>query len=364
MSSSHPSEILEYIDLVNNNTNTSFFIYNLDTHTIEIINGAFENLVGKNLEDINADLELALRLVHPDDKEFVIKSLLSMKEKDEKKNFEFRIANEDKERWVCLTAIPYTNAQNQKVVIGNIEDISLNKRNMFILDKYNSKKNAILNIISHDLAGPFNNIIQIAELLNNRLKKFKDPEIDKLVEYIKVSSKKGTDLIQDFIAQEFLESSESDVVKKRIDIVEKIKIMEEDYKNSQEIIQKKFDFYYSDPVIHVSIDDMKFMQVLNNIYLNAIKFTPEQGVITTRVEKKERTVLISIEDNGIGIPKHLQPFIFEKFTRARRQGLKGEKTTGLGLSLAKLIVEWHNGKIWFTSEENKGTTFFVEIPIE
>jgi two-component system sensor histidine kinase VicK len=140
--------------------------------------------------------------------------------------------------------------------------------------------------------------------------------------------------------------------------------MEEDYKNSQEIIQKKFDFYYSDPVIHVSIDDMKFMQVLNNIYLNAIKFTPEQGVITTRVEKKERTVLISIEDNGIGIPKHLQPFIFEKFTRARRQGLKGEKTTGLGLSLAKLIVEWHNGKIWFTSEENKGTTFFVEIPIE
>jgi two-component system, OmpR family, sensor histidine kinase VicK len=364
MDSIPASDILDYIDLVNNQTNTSFFIYNIDDHKVEIINGKFDELVGKKLDEVQTNFESALQLVHPDDRDFVINTILSMKENKEKKNFEFRIVNEETEKWVCLTAIPKINKNNQTLVAGTLEDITLSKNNRFILDKYNSKKDATLNILSHDLAAPFNNIKQIAELLDNRLKKYDEPEITKLIEYIKMSSKKGTDLIQDFVAQEFLESSESDVVKKRIDIVQKIKIIAEDYKNSEDIIQKTFNFYYSDSVILVSIDDMKFMQVLNNIYLNAIKFTPEKGVINTRVEKKEDSVLISIEDNGIGIPEKLQPFIFEKFTKARRPGLKGERTTGLGLSLAKLIVDWHKGKIWFTSAENKGTTFFVEIPIE
>jgi two-component system sensor histidine kinase VicK len=73
-------------------------------------------------------------------------------------------------------------------------------------------------------------------------------------------------------------------------------------------------------------------------------------------------VVISISDTGIGIPKAFHDTLFEKFTSARRRGLKGEVSTGLGMSIIKTIVEWHGGSIWFNSEENVGTTFFIEIP--
>jgi two-component system sensor histidine kinase VicK len=80
------------------------------------------------------------------------------------------------------------------------------------------------------------------------------------------------------------------------------------------------------------------------------------------VEDLETTVLIKVEDTGIGIPAAIQPFIFDKFTKARRPGIHGEPTTGLGLSIIKTIIEWHNGRIWFVSAEEKGTTFFIQIP--
>jgi two-component system sensor histidine kinase VicK len=75
-------------------------------------------------------------------------------------------------------------------------------------------------------------------------------------------------------------------------------------------------------------------------------------------------VLITIQDNGIRIPAHLQEGLFEKFTKARRPGLRGEESVGLGMSIIKTIVEWHQGKIYFESEENKGSTFYIELPRE
>jgi two-component system sensor histidine kinase VicK len=72
--------------------------------------------------------------------------------------------------------------------------------------------------------------------------------------------------------------------------------------------------------------------------------------------------LITVADTGIGIPDEIRATIFERFTGAGRQGTNSEATTGLGLSIAKDIVQEHAGKIWFTSEKQKGSTFFVELP--
>lgn len=95
---------------------------------------------------------------------------------------------------------------------------------------------------------------------------------------------------------------------------------------------------------------------------NAIKFASDGGEITLRIEEQEEHVLFTVEDNGVGIPAHLQEGLFEKFPKARRPGLKGEPSTGLGMSIIKTIVEWHNGRIWFESEENKGAIFYIELP--
>jgi two-component system sensor histidine kinase VicK len=114
----------------------------------------------------------------------------------------------------------------------------------------------------------------------------------------------------------------------------------------------------------VEADEVKFMQVINNLISNAIKFTHDGGIITIRIEEKKNLILISIQDNGIGIPEHLQDGLFEKFTKARRPGIKGEPSVGLGMSISKTIVEWHKGRMWFESKEHKGTTFYIELPKE
>ena len=92
------------------------------------------------------------------------------------------------------------------------------------------------------------------------------------------------------------------------------------------------------------------MQVINNLISNSIKFTPDGGEITVSLEEKENTVLITVADTGIGIPEKYHDTLFDKFTRARRPGIKGEPSVGLGMSIIKTIVEWHQGTIWFESQ--------------
>jgi two-component system sensor histidine kinase VicK len=73
--------------------------------------------------------------------------------------------------------------------------------------------------------------------------------------------------------------------------------------------------------------------------------------------------MIAIEDHGPGIPASLQPFIFQKFVQSRKHQVHNLPSTGLGLTIVKYITEAHGGKIYFESDRNKGTTFFLELPI-
>jgi len=101
---------------------------------------------------------------------------------------------------------------------------------------------------------------------------------------------------------------------------------------------------------------------INNLISNALKFTPDGGNIDLFVKENKEDIIISITDNGIGIPAKYHTTLFDKFSKARRPGLKGEPSTGLGMSIIKTIIEWHGGQIWFDSEENKGTTFYIRLP--
>ncbi|MGY2134491.1 PAS domain-containing sensor histidine kinase [Hymenobacter sp. HD11105] len=106
----------------------------------------------------------------------------------------------------------------------------------------------------------------------------------------------------------------------------------------------------------------KFGRVLDNLVGNALKFTPAGGTITLGVRPQEGRVRITVQDTGIGIPGKLHHQLFDKFNPTRRTGLHGETTTGLGLFIAKQIVQLHGGDIWLESREQEGTTFFVELP--
>jgi signal transduction histidine kinase len=117
------------------------------------------------------------------------------------------------------------------------------------------------------------------------------------------------------------------------------------------------------PVI-ANINHEKVWRVMNNLIVNAIKFSHNNGVIKIAVKANAHHVLISIADSGVGIPDNQKDVIFEMFTPAKRPGTDGEQPFGLGLSISKRIIEMHNGKIWFESREGKGTTFFVQLPLK
>lgn len=152
------------------------------------------------------------------------------------------------------------------------------------------------------------------------------------------------------------------MMKQRVDVVRMAKRTVQQYQESERRINKVFHLSASSDSIFIELDENKFMQSINNLISNAIKFTPDGGIITVSLEEEEEAVLFKVADNGIGIPEKYHVTLFEKFTNARRPGIKGEPSVGLGMSIIKTIVEWHHGKIWFESEVNKGTTFYISLP--
>ena len=345
-------------------TNKIYFVYHPSRNKIIYINFAIETLLEEKEEAIVSDPSLLLKAVYEEDIAYVKNVLNTLPAEKDVRSIEFRIVTPDKTiKWLRADAY-YFSADIGEVIITIAADISSEKEYMANLNKFNEKKNSILEILSHDLAGPLGNIELYCSLLENELKDKKDEKIMNLLERISRSSKNSVQLIREFINQEFLESSETVIIKQRVDIVKKITHMMDEFKASEQIINRTFNFNKSVASILVVIDETKFMQALQNLVSNAIKFTREDGIITLDLKDEQESILITVTDNGVGIPAHLQPFLFDKFTKARRPGLKGQPTTGLGMSIVKRIVEWHNGKIWFESEESKGSTFYIQMPKE
>ena len=172
----------------------------------------------------------------------------------------------------------------------------------------------------------------------------------------------GVNLIRDFVDNEFLESSSVQLRLERADLVAWLHTAVEEYQRSEQHMHLNFSFVPAEQPIYVRFDVNKLQQVLNNFISNAIKFTPDGGRIEVRIEQQGLRALFSVADSGVGIPAALQPVLFDKFTKARRPGLRGERTTGLGMSVIKTIVDLHQGRIWLESVEAQGTTFYVELP--
>lgn len=117
------------------------------------------------------------------------------------------------------------------------------------------------------------------------------------------------------------------------------------------------------PLLYV--DPLRMKQVLNNLVANAIKFTPPEGTVTMRARSyDERFVLISVIDTGFGIPVEDRPHVFERFYQSNHVEQSKMGGYGLGLSIARLIVEQHGGTIDFESGVGEGTTFFFTVPVD
>jgi len=339
------------------------FIYSVEFKEFRFVNHAFEQVWGVPSSGILHDPGKLLGNIREEDRAHVVANYHDFLHRPDVRKLEFRIIVENKdEKYVRLTVFPIEEDGKVATVAGVIEDVSVIKRNIFYSEKINARKDSVLEILSHDLKGPLGTISMLASNIRREVAVAGSESLRKTVQFIQDMCQRNIDLIRGLVEQEFLESVDVGIRKERADIVWEIQDFVQYYKNSESVINKTFVLTSSHPKIYIHIDSLKLMQVVNNLISNAIKFTHDGGVITINVQDSDNHVLLSIADNGIGIPKAVQPYLFEKFTKARRRGLNGEDTVGLGMSIIETIVNLHQGNIKFESEEGVGTTFYIQLP--
>ena len=130
--------------------------------------------------------------------------------------------------------------------------------------------------------------------------------------------------------------------------------------------EKKYEIVRDYPItsVWIEIDTDKMTQVIDNILNNAIKYSPDGGKITVSMKTTDDQMILSISDQGLGIPKEDLPKIFDRFYRVDKARSRAQGGTGLGLAIAKEIIKQHKGFIWAKSEYGKGSTFTIVLPYD
>jgi two-component system sensor histidine kinase VicK len=265
-------------------------------------------------------------------------------------------------QWFCLTPYCEGSATGTSLIAGTLRDISTAKRYQHNADAFSARKNATLEILSHDLSNTFVMVQQVSAYLREEVVVPPGSRAAQLLRVLETTSQQSLQMIRELVNVEFLESANTDLKRERVDVRTALAPPLEELQHRQALLGHRFGYELPTEPVYVQLDVNKFTQVLTNLISNAIKFTPDGGHIAVHIEPCPDCVRIRVVDDGVGIPAALQPHLFERFTKARWPGLRGEPTTGLGLVLCKTIVEWHHGTLTVASTEGQGSTFTIELP--
>jgi len=342
-------------------SNDGYFIFSTVNLKFKYLNAAFADLFDLEIEALSKDLFLLVSRIHPEDREHANYSYLECLEDGVAKKYEIRLLLGEVEKYVRFVVFPFAKEEDM-LLCGTVEDISVAKQNKIHIEQINAHKNITLEVLSHDLKEPLGMMRLTASSMEKEVERLGNEQMMDSLVFIQEMCERNLKLVRSMVNREFLKSSVVKLKKERSDIVWEIQDVVRFYKRSHLRELKDFRFSSSDEKIYMLIDSMKFLQVINNLISNAIKFTPYGGIIDVHIQNKESTVLISVGDNGIGIPDGLKAELFNRGEKGLRPGLNGEESGGLGMSIIKSIVELHGGIVWFESEEGKGAIFYIELP--
>ncbi|WP_026464155.1 sensor histidine kinase [Adhaeribacter aquaticus] len=353
--------LLEQID---KSSSEIFFLYNLSTGKFDYLSQALESVWEEKKEDILISPSLLLSRIHPDDLE-AVKMRFDKVCKGSVSKLEFDLKfSKEKEKRIRLDAYPIEDEKGQvKAIAGKAEDVSQQAQYLEYLLEFGRKKNNVLQIIAHDLQSPLAIVKGVSGLLelDHHTKAYE--EVENYINILNRAYEDCLNLINDVLNDEHISSVAIAVNKERFDIVNKVTEVAETFYKSK-IIKTAIEIKGPNDKIIGELDPIKFVQIMNNLITNSIKFTPPEGKISIAVEQQESKLIITHSDTGIGIPKELHPYLFnKKDKKAMRPGLNGEQPNGVGLSIIQDLVELQGGNITFESEENKGTTFYLTFPV-
>ncbi|AEB28776.1 two-component sensor histidine kinase [Carnobacterium sp. 17-4] len=233
-------------------------------------------------------------------------------------------------------------------------------------EKIDNERKEFVSNVSHELRTPLTSMRSYLEALLDGA--WKDPEI--APQFLKVTQEETDRMIR--MIKDLLDLSRMDSGKGTLDleylnvnelfdhVIKRFEMMIQSSDESSKDFSIKRNF--TDRQLWVEVDADKMIQVLDNIMNNAIKYSPDGGTITCGLVETNDSVVLSISDEGLGIPKRDLANVFDRFFRVDKARARSMGGTGLGLAISKEVVHQHKGKIWAESTEGKGTTFYISLP--
>ncbi len=251
-----------------------------------------------------------------------------------------------------------TMANQVAIAIKNAQLFEATQRAYEELRKLDDLKTQFINIAAHELRTPLGAMMGYASFAEKRA-----PEkLKKSLRFLVASTIRMRTMVDAMLTIQRLDAGTAFLRLTAMDIRDVINKVVTEFEPMAELEHHTLEVNLPDELPLIEADPEKVSLILSNLLVNAIKFTPEKGHIVVTAQNYLKGILISVADNGGGIPPEDRDLIFDRFYQARAAHIAGHGGMGLGLTIVKHLVELHDGQVWFESEVGKGTTFFFTLP--
>ncbi len=318
------------------------------------LNPAAEELLGMRGEDVGREIESAVE--DPTLKQLFESCQLSTHQRKTIAH-EVPVKTRGRERILKVLASPVISEEG--ILLGTVyvfDDITREKE----IDKM---KSDFVSLVSHELRTPLTTIqLGISLILDGKAGPINDRQRSSL-EKVDRQAKRLTRLINDLLDLSRIESGRVRMKREPISLLDIAVSRMEEIRPQAEAKGVSMDLQVKGDIPMTVGDEERIGQVITNLLSNAVKFTPPGGTVTVRLTPHERMILTEVIDTGPGIPPEQRDKVFDKFYQLSDVHTRQQGGSGLGLSIAKSIVEAHNGRIWVESEEGKGSNFKFLLPL-
>ncbi|WEK17610.1 MAG: GAF domain-containing sensor histidine kinase [Candidatus Pedobacter colombiensis] len=260
-----------------------------------------------------------------------------------------------------IDKVPRTISDDEQEILRDLRDIVMDQIELKFASRLSlTQHNQLLNTTAHDLKNPLTTIPVRADLI--KLKKHDPVVVDAMCDQIKIASLNMVSIIDELLQSGSMEAGEMRLLLIKLNVsylVSNVVAM------NQPLAERKGQTIHFTPEmdIYINADEGKLNEVVDNLINNAIKYAPLNTNIYVRVSTSNSRAVIEIEDEGPGLTADDKRRLFQRFTRLSAQPTAGEHSTGLGLSIVKVLVEAHGGWIFAESGgEHKGAKFTVQLP--
>ncbi|MDP2088567.1 MAG: PAS domain-containing sensor histidine kinase [Flavobacteriaceae bacterium] len=325
------------------------------------------DLYGIHKEGHKVEVIIGLNHFEIEGKQFVKASISDISDYKQKeqlfRNINYQLGQELKNKNKELRAKNKLLRETNKVLIEEIRNkIVAEKQAKSALEKeieLNNLKTKFISLASHEFRTPLSGILTSVTLIGKHLQNNNKEKIDKHIELVKSMVHHLNSILQDFLALEQISKGE---IKYQFKQVNPFEIINKIILETKSILKKnqKIKYKINNSNKEILNDTRIITIIITNLLYNAIKYSPEESIIEIDSKIKNNKLIVSIKDEGIGIPKEDQKHLFERFFRAKNaMEIQG---TGIGLNIIKGHIDGLGGTVYFKSKENAGTIFTFELP--